>query len=96
MAGLLSSEPTQPSGLPHTLTLHDGRRCQLRPIEPKDAARLQRFVRSLSDESAHQRFFASVHELSPAQLKRFTSDDDPHEFAIIALDCASGAITQTR
>jgi len=71
--------------LPKTVRLCDGRSCLIRLISPADADRLQRFVRGLSEDSAHQRFFAAVHQLSPAQLQRFTASSDPMDFAVIAL-----------
>jgi len=77
----------QPAGIPHLpriVQLRDGRSCLIRLIEAADADRLQQFVRDLSEDSAQQRFFGSVHELSPAQLKRFTASPDPMDFAVIA------------
>ena len=71
--------------LPKTVRLRDERSCLIRLISPADADRLQRFVRGLSEDSAHQRFFAAVHQLSPAQLQRFTASSDPMDFAVIAL-----------
>lgn len=71
--------------LPRRVSLKDGRQCLIRLIGPGDADRLQCFVRALSDQSAHQRFFAAVHRLSPAQLERFTASQDPMDFAVIAI-----------
>ena len=77
-------QPVGSPGLPRIVQLRDGRSCRIRLIEAADADRLQQFVRSLSAASAQQRFFGSVHELSAAQLKRFTASPDPMDFAVIA------------
>ena len=79
------AEPGPVTTLPKTVRLRDGRSCLIRLIAPGDADRLQHFVRGLSEESAHQRFFAAIHQLSPAQLQRFTASSDPMDFAVIAL-----------
>ena len=80
-----SSAPAHLPDLPRTVTLRDGRRCLLRKIRPDDAAALQSFVAGLSERSAHQRFLASVHRLTEAQLRRFTQLEDQRECAIIAV-----------
>ena len=77
-------QPVASPGLPRIVQLRDGRSCRIRLIEAADADRLQQFVRGLSAASAQQRFFGSVHELSEAQLKRFTASADPMDFALIA------------
>lgn len=83
--------PAPDTGLPRVVHLRDGRSCHIRMIEATDAARLQQFVRGLSEVSAQQRFFASVHELSAAQLARFTASPDPMDFAVIAQPLRDGA-----
>ena len=67
------------------MVLADGRRLHLRLTEPGDAEALQCFVRGLSEQSSHHRFFATVHELTPRMLERFTRITDPLEFAVVAL-----------
>lgn len=87
----LPGQPALDAGLPRVVHLRDGRFCRIRMIEATDADRLQQFVRSLSEASAQQRFFASVHELSAAQLARFTASPDPMDFAVIAQRFRAGA-----
>lgn len=83
--------PALGAGLPRVVRLRDGRSCHIRMIAASDADRLQQFVRGLSEASAQQRFFASVHELSAAQLARFTASPDPMDFAVIAQPFREGA-----
>lgn len=64
-------------------SLPDGTELTLRPIEPRDAALEQEFVRGLSEESKYFRFFAQVSELSAEMLERFTHPDPERECALI-------------
>src|SRR5690625_2707682 len=67
------------------VALRDGSTAHLRPITPADAAALQRFHRAQSPESTYYRFFSAMSELSPADLKRFTTVDHVDRVAIIVL-----------
>ncbi len=42
------------------------------------------FVRTLSPETKHFRFFGGVNELSPSQIKRFCTVDGCHSMAFVA------------
>jgi len=59
----------------------------IRTAQPSDAASVQRFVRGLSRETRHKRFFAPIHELSPEQLERLTSTATADDLSLLALDC---------
>lgn len=74
-----------PASLAHPLALRDGRWCQVRPIQPDDAERLQALVASLSPESRYNRFAASLTELPPRLLAQFTLIDYEREMALLAL-----------
>jgi acetyltransferase len=58
------------------LRLPDGARATVRPVCPRDAGRIQDYVRSLSVSSRYDRFLAAVNELSPAELDRIGRSDD--------------------
>lgn len=73
-----------PSALEREGLMRDGSVWQLRAIRPEDAASLQTFVRSMSEETRYFRFVASVKELSPRQLARYTQIDYWREMALIA------------
>jgi hypothetical protein len=57
----------------------------IRPIRPDDATREADFVRNLSAETKHFRFFGALSELSAAQVKRFCTIDGPNCMAFVAL-----------
>jgi acetyltransferase len=59
----------------------------IRAAQPSDAASVQRFVRGLSRETRHKRFFAPIHELSPEQLERLTSNATADDLSLLVLDC---------
>lgn len=61
-----------------------GTRVTIRPIRPADRAIEDEFVRNLSPNSRYLRFLATIRELSPRDLDRFTSPDYPRELALIA------------
>ena len=75
-----------PSELATAETLADGRRLQVRPIRPEDAAIELAFVEALSDQSRYMRFFSPVKSLSPRMLARFTQIDYEREMALVAID----------
>jgi len=56
----------------------------IRPIRPEDRVIEHEFVRNLSPNSRYLRFLATIRELSPGDLDRFTSPDYPRERALIA------------
>jgi GNAT superfamily N-acetyltransferase len=56
----------------------------IRPIRVTDAAMEAEFVRRLSPQSKHYRFFGGVRELSPAQIKLLCDVDGRHSMAFVA------------
>ncbi|MFN4115741.1 MAG: GNAT family N-acetyltransferase, partial [Inhella sp.] len=74
-----------PAQLSQSLPLRDGRVCQLRAIRPDDAAALQQLVAGLSPQSRYNRFAATLTELPPALLARFSLIDYEREMALVAL-----------
>ncbi|WP_020653172.1 bifunctional acetate--CoA ligase family protein/GNAT family N-acetyltransferase [Massilia niastensis] len=56
----------------------------VRPIRPEDAEAHVAFFHALTAEDIHMRMFASMHDLSPQQLARFTQIDYAREMAFIA------------
>jgi len=72
-----------------------------RPIAPRDAARVQEFVRGLSSRSRRERYFSAILELTPRELERTTRAQDArdlslaafHGEALVALaECAHGEV----
>jgi RimJ/RimL family protein N-acetyltransferase len=68
------------------VTLLDGTRVPIRPIQPGDAAALQRFHDRLSDRSVYLRFMGVVPHLSEAMARYFTCLDGAQRVALVALD----------
>jgi len=56
----------------------------LRSMRPSDRDIEDRFVRDLSPDSRYLRFHATLKQLTPAMLERFTNPDYPSEMALIA------------
>lgn len=73
-----------PVRLERDLVLRDGKICRLRAIRPEDAQSLQQFVREMSPEARYFRFVASIKELSPRQLARYTQIDYWRDMALVA------------
>ncbi len=67
-----------------------GERLFIRPIRPEDAPQHQAFFHRLTPEDIRLRFFASMRELSPAQLARLTQLDYDRDMALIAVREATG------
>jgi acetyltransferase len=74
-----------PSGLVGQLELADGTLASIRPIRPEDAAIEAAFVHGLSEQSRFLRFMFAVHDLTAAQLSRFTQIDYDREMALISV-----------
>jgi len=70
--------------------LDDGTEVTARPICPEDAELEQEFVRRLSEETKRFRFLATVRELTPEMVRRFTCLDPERELALIALVTLDG------
>ena len=73
-----------PTRLERELVLRNGSSCLLRAIRPEDADMLQQFVREMSEQTRYFRFVASVKELSPRQLARYTQIDYWRDMAVVA------------
>jgi len=72
------------------LTLADGARIAIRPIEPEDREELLAGFERLSPESRYRRFFGPMKELSARDLDRLTRVDHHDHEALVALDPATG------
>src|SRR5919107_1663133 len=68
------------------LTLRDGTRVRVRPIEPEDRAALVAAFERLSPETRYRRFFGPVNELSRRALDHLTVVDHADHEALVALD----------
>jgi acetyl coenzyme A synthetase (ADP forming)-like protein len=64
--------------------LADGTPVHIRPIEPGDAEALITFHAGLSPDTVYRRFFSAHPRLSDDEVRRFTSVDYEHRFALIA------------
>jgi acetyltransferase len=58
--------------------LPNAARVTVRPACPRDAGRIQDYVRSLSLPSRYDRFLAPINELSPAEVARIGGGDPRH------------------
>ncbi|NJD32160.1 MAG: bifunctional acetate--CoA ligase family protein/GNAT family N-acetyltransferase [Gammaproteobacteria bacterium] len=83
-----------PSNLLGSVELPDGTVARVRPIRPEDAAIEAAFVHGLSEQSKFLRFMFAIHDLTPAQLSRFTQIDYDREMALIAVIDAPGGEQQ--
>jgi acetyltransferase len=78
-----------PQELEQAVTLADGRRLEVRPIRPEDAAALRHLVeRKTAPADRRLRFFAAIRVLSPELCARLTQIDYDREMALVALDPA--------
>ena len=68
------------------VTLRDGGRLRVRPIEPGDKAQLQRGFERLSGKSVYKRFLSPLPELRPMDLVYLTEVDHHDHEALIAFD----------
>ncbi len=69
----------------YTTRLHDGTLLSLRPIRPDDKELLAQGFHRLSPESRYARFFRSLEELSPDQLRYLTEVDHVDHSACVAV-----------
>jgi ribosomal protein S18 acetylase RimI-like enzyme len=65
--------------------LNDGRTVNLRPIRPADADREHEFFQRVGHEGAYYRFFAPKPDLSPRELRYFTTVDYDTRMAFVAI-----------
>ena len=73
-----------------TVTLSDGSRVVIRPIEPEDRDELAAGFERLSPESRYRRFFGPMTRLSSRDLDRLTQVDHHDHEALVAFDEESG------
>jgi nucleotide-binding universal stress UspA family protein len=73
-----------------TVTLRDGSRVEIRPIEPDDRALLAEGFERLSPESRYRRFFGPMPHLSERYLDYLTRVDHHDHEALVAVDAATG------
>jgi GNAT superfamily N-acetyltransferase len=78
------------TNLARSVTLRDGSRIVVRPIEPEDRDELAAAFERLSPETRYRRFFSVLKELRPRELDRLTRVDHRDHEALIALDEATG------
>lgn len=83
-----------PKHLSRAYHLDDGTALTIRPIRPEDAESEQAFVRELSPGAKQLRFMATLKELSPAMLSRFTQIDYDREMALVAVTKKDGKTRQ--
>ena len=74
------------AGVTRTVTLRDGTRVRLRPIQPDDKHLVVRGFERLSEDSRYRRFFTPMSELPPAQLEYLTEVDHHDHEAVLAVD----------
>jgi len=82
-----------------TLHLRSGQRLTLRFVEPRDADRLQAYVRGLSTSSRYRRFLGAASELPPSLLEGFTHAGEDDRFSVIATasnDGVEGIVAEAR
>lgn len=65
--------------------LRDGAVIHLRPIRPDDADREHRFFQRVGPESVYHRFFRMKRDLSPEELRHFTTLDYDDRMAFVAI-----------
>lgn len=73
-----------------SLHLRSGQRLALRFVEPRDADRLQAYVRGLSIPSRYRRFLGAASELPPSLLEDFTHAGEDDRFSVIATASIDG------
>lgn len=69
-----------------TIRTFEGQSIRVRPIESDDWLALQRFHRTLSDETIEQRMFESMPELSNERAHDYCDVDGYDRFALVAID----------
>jgi GNAT superfamily N-acetyltransferase len=72
------------------VTLRDGSRVRVRPVQRSDATLLLRGFERLSNESRYQRFLSPMPELSESMVRYLTDVDHHAHEAMVALDDATG------
>jgi ribosomal protein S18 acetylase RimI-like enzyme len=78
--------------MPGQMTLADGARLRVRPIDPADRGPLADAFAGLSDRSRHQRFLGPKPRLSTRELDYLTEVDHVTHEALVAIDETTGDI----
>jgi len=78
--------------MPGQMTLADGTRLRVRPIDPADRAPLADAFARLSDQSRHHRFLGPKPRLSERELDYLTDVDHVTHEALVAIDETTGHI----
>ena len=78
--------------MPGQMTLADGARLRVRPIDPADRGPLADAFERLSDRSRHQRFLAPKARLTTRELEYLTDVDHVTHEALVAIDETTGHI----
>src|SRR5664279_3388225 len=84
------SPPGYPSAYESSVRLADGRRVQIRPILPTDAAELAEAIRTADAETLRARFLGGPPPLTDATLDRLTRVDYRSRFAMAAFSQGRG------
>ena len=77
--------PEPGSPINEVVSLRDGSEVRLRPIGAEDQSRLQDLLDHMSIDDIRRRFFAPIHEFSPALSWHLSHPDPAREFAIVAV-----------
>src|SRR5450759_530220 len=77
--------PDYPSSSESVIRLADGRRVEIRPIVPSDAAELAEAIRTADAETLRARFLGGPPPLTDALLDGLTRVDYVSRFALVAL-----------
>ncbi len=75
------------------LWLRSGKSVTVRFAEPRDAAALQGYFRSLSVRSRYNRFLGAMSELPPTELDHFVHVGEADRFSVIAVMTIDGSET---
>ena len=78
--------------MPGQMTLADGARLRVRPIDPADRGPLADAFERLSGRSRHQRFLAPKARLTTRELEYLTDVDHVTHEALVAIDETTGQI----
>jgi len=79
-----------------SITLDDGTRLTVRPIDMDDTERLMAMHLRLSPGTVRRRFFALLPELDPKQAHRFTHVDGNDRAAVVAVNDAGDLVGVAR
>ncbi|MCF8478399.1 MAG: GNAT family N-acetyltransferase [Pseudolabrys sp.] len=72
------------------VTLRDGEKVWLRPLQVADAALYPDFLTDVTTEDLRLRFFAAMRELAPEMIDKLVHYDPAHAMAFIAIAEADG------